>query len=181
MQDSASIPLILRELDTAIAAALAGDPVPLLRVRHDNRGTGYTESSYFSVGLYTAVACTDYPQLFDMTAPPAARPAQLDAAFAAAPTADLAPFTPHEWISVTATTEAFTTCLNWPVVRGVPPVRAPDAPPLPADVPVLVIGGDLDSLTPVPTPRSSPLRWPRARASSSFPTPSTRRRRGTRA
>ena len=149
LQDSASYPPLLRELDVAVGAALGGDPVPLLRMRAENRPSGSTPAGYFSVGLYTAVACTDYPQLFDMTAPPAERPAQLDAAFAGAPTADLAPFTPQEWISVAATTEPFTTCLNWPVVRGVPPVRAPDARPLPADVPVLVLGGDLDSLTPV--------------------------------
>lgn len=149
VQDSASVPLLLRELDAAVTAALGGDPQPLLRLREYDKPDPFTPAGYFSTGLYLAVACTDYPQLFDMTAPPPARPAQLDASFATAPAGELAPFTPREWISVNAVTEAFTACLNWPVVRRVPPVRAPGAAPLPPDVPVLVIGGDLDSLTPV--------------------------------
>ncbi len=83
-----------------------------------------------------------------MNAPIAQRPAQLAASIAQAPTAALAPFTPREWLSMNAYSEAFTSCLRWPRI-GHPEPAAGRAPPLvPANLPVLVINGDLDSWTP---------------------------------
>nr|WP_246852076.1 alpha/beta hydrolase [Patulibacter sp. SYSU D01012] len=151
MQDAGSDALILRELDAAVRAALAGDAAPLLRLAVQARAYdhGAVPASYFSYGLYWATACTDYPQLFDMRATPAQRRRQLAAAKAAAGDARFAPFAVGEWTAISGYSQPFDGCLSWPApVRRDPVVGTPDVP-LPADVPLLVLGGDLDSLTPV--------------------------------
>ena len=84
MQDAASDPVIYRELDPSVRAALAGDPVPLLRLAAQS-GTddhGASTADYFSDGLYFAVSCVDYPQLFSMRSTPAQRRAQYAASVA---------------------------------------------------------------------------------------------------
>ena len=75
VQDSASDPVILRELDASVRAALAGDAVPLLRLvgQADTWSHTPTDAEYFSRGAYLAVACLDYPQLFDLDDSPAQR------------------------------------------------------------------------------------------------------------
>ncbi len=153
VQDSASDPVILRELDASVQAALAGDNVPLLRLAGQANSWSHTpgEADYFSRGAYLAVACLDYPQLFDLDASPEERRAQLTAQVA--PNA-FAPFTAGEWVSVSGFTQPYDVCLDWPEpVRR--PARVPDAK---VDVPILIIGGDLDSLTPI---ADAPLFAPR--------------------
>ncbi len=58
VQDSGSDPVILRELDAAVRAALAGDDTPLLRliVQSDAFNGGYSPPDYFSDGMYLAKA-----------------------------------------------------------------------------------------------------------------------------
>lgn len=146
VQDSASDPVILRELDASVRAALAGDPVPLLRLAGQSDTWSHTpsEADYFSRGAYLAVSCLDYPQLFDMDASPAQRRAQLAAANA--PDA-FAPFTPAEWRSMSGFSQPYDVCLDWPrPFKRPPPLPAAR---LPASVPILIVGGDLDSLTPL--------------------------------
>ncbi len=146
-----------RTLDAAGRALLDhGDPAPLMRQYAQDLGwdlsdyTG-TPATYYSDGVYYAVACTDYPQLFSMTATPAQRRVQLAAAEAALPAGTFAPFTPAEWVQVDQYTEAYTACLDWPApVHHDPPLPSPTAPLDPGGVPVLVLNGDLDSLTPAP-------------------------------
>ena len=168
-----------RTLDAAGRALLDdGDPAPLLRQYAQDLGwdlsdyTG-TDPTYYSDGVYYAVACTDYPQLFSMTATPAQRRAQLAAAEAALPAGTFAPFTPAEWVQVNQYTEAYTACLDWPApVHHDPPLPSATAPLDPGGVPVLVLNGDLDSLTPAlgrrarrradrvrPRARWSPRTW----------------------
>lgn len=142
-----------RQLDAAARAYLDdGDGTPLLRLWLQDVGYDYSDYSapagYYSDGLYLAVACTDYPQLFDLAAPPAQRRAQLAASIAALPADTFAPFTTREWLSVLPYTETYTGCLTWPA-----PTHAadPPVPPGPMDatgVPVLILNGELDSLTP---------------------------------
>lgn len=149
VQDAASDPVIYRELDASVRAALAGDQAPLLRLAaqagaYDHGGS---EASYFSNGLYMAVACFDYPQLFSMRASAARRRAQFAARLLRAPDA-FGPFSPREWVRVSAYTQPYRACLDWPAPRHVAPPLPPRARPLPASVPVLILGGDLDSLTP---------------------------------
>ena len=78
VQDAGSDPVIWREIDAAVRAALAGDDAPLLRLAQQSLAYngGLSPASYFSDGLYVAVSCTDYPQLFDLRAAPARRRAQ---------------------------------------------------------------------------------------------------------
>lgn len=134
VQDSASDPVILRELDPAVTAALNGDKVPLLRLVGQANTWSHTptDAGYFSRGAYLAVACADYPQVFGRQEPPPST---------------FAPFTLAEWTSVSGFTQPYDVCRSWPApLRKPPPVPARR---LPASVPVLIAGGDLDSLTPV--------------------------------
>jgi pimeloyl-ACP methyl ester carboxylesterase len=153
VQDAASDPVILRELDASVRAALAGDPVPLLRLAAQSNtfNHGASSAAYFSNGLYMAVSCTDYPQLFSLAASPAQRRRQLATTVGHPPPGDpFAPFTVAEWLAMSAYSEPYAACLDWPAPRHVEPaVPAKAPPPLPASVPLLVIGGDLDSLTPL--------------------------------
>src|SRR4051812_29070273 len=75
VQDAGSDPIVYRELDASVRAALAGDHAPLLRLTAQSQSWSHGTSSadYFSDGLYFAVSCTDYPQLFDLRSSPDAR------------------------------------------------------------------------------------------------------------
>ncbi|RAG86874.1 hypothetical protein DN069_04260 [Streptacidiphilus pinicola] len=144
-------PAVYQGLGAAADAVLDhGDNAPLLRLAAQSLGYDNTTPAppAYSDGLYFAVACTDYPQLFSLNATPAQRAAQLQQAEAAQPAGAFAPFTAGEWAGVNAYTNTFTGCLDWPApVHSDPPITA--TPPLvPANLPVLVLGGDLDSLTP---------------------------------
>ena len=140
---------VWRDLDAAARAALHRDWVPLARLLHaDDSDGGVADPGYFSDGAYLAVSCTDYPQLFSLTAPPATRRAQLGAHLTHAPRA-LAPFTAAEWTSMSGYSEPFDACLDWPAPVHTAPVPSLIARPLPASVPVLIVGGDLDDLTPL--------------------------------
>ncbi len=153
VQDAASDPVIYRELDPSVAAALAGDPVPLLRLAQQS-GTydhGTSTAAYFTDGLYFAVSCFDYPQLYSLRSSPSQRLTQLAASVAAPPSGDpFAPFTSDEWLQMSAYDEPFMACLDWPRPAHRAPPVPPSWQPLPASVPVLILGGDLDSLTPEP-------------------------------
>jgi pimeloyl-ACP methyl ester carboxylesterase len=149
-QNSGSDPLILRELDASVRAALRGDTAPMLRLIAQGAGNGgYPDPGYFSDGAYMAVGCTDYPQLFSLNAAPAMRRRQLRASLARAGAAVFVPFTPREWFTMSGYSETYDACLDWPR----PVHRAPVVPvhdqTLPDSVPLLVIGGDLDDLTPL--------------------------------
>ena len=67
-------PAFYRELTAALRSGLAGDHAPLLRLVAEATGGGTDAGpvAAYSEGLDAAVACHDYPQLYDMTA--AARP-----------------------------------------------------------------------------------------------------------
>jgi pimeloyl-ACP methyl ester carboxylesterase len=149
-QNSGSDPLILRDLDASVRAALAGDTAPMLRLIAQGAGNGgYPDPGYFSDGAYMAVGCTDYPQLFSLNAAPPARRRQLAAGEAGAPAGAFTPFSAREWFTMSGYSETYDACLDWPrPVHRAPVVPAPDQP-LPASVPLLVVGGDLDDLTPL--------------------------------
>jgi len=153
VQDAASDPVIYRELDPSVAAALAGDPVPLLRLAAQS-GTydhGVSTPDYFSDGLYFAVSCVDYPQLFRMSSTPAQRRTELAASVATPPAGSpFAPFTSDEWLQMSAYDEPYMACLDWPQPAHSAPAVPPGSKPLPASVPILIVGGELDSLTPEP-------------------------------
>ncbi len=146
---AATTPTIYRELDAATRAALAPHPYtkPLLRLGREVAyvgGAGPVTS--YSEGLYVAVACNDYPQAYDVTAPVRVRSRQFHRA-----TARLhrdrpglfGPFRAGEWVS--SPYGYFDDCLRWPAPsRWVHPVPPHASYP---NVPTLVLDGDLDSLT----------------------------------
>jgi pimeloyl-ACP methyl ester carboxylesterase len=139
---------VYRELDAAARAVLRrGDGAPLLRLAAKSL---YTDDGgpvlEWSAGQYVAVGCTDYPQAFDLRAPPAVRRAQYEAAADVLPSDVFAPFTVEEW--TTSPVAEFDDCVSWPSpVRHDPPITG--SPPLvPPTLPVLVLSGGLDTLTP---------------------------------
>jgi pimeloyl-ACP methyl ester carboxylesterase len=137
---------VYKELDPAIRAAQAGDTAPLLRLAAQESDAG-DSGAYkdFSAGLYEAVSCSDYPAPFNYADSDAQRQAEYNAARTALPNNEFAPFTIHEW--TTNSDEEFDSCLDWPApVNNDPPIVTPP-PYAPANLPVLVLSGDLDSLT----------------------------------
>ncbi len=151
MAASAAVsPTVYRELDAAVRAATRPhdpDRRPLLRIVRENIDPGDSGAvRSYSQGLADAVSCNDYGQLYDMTASADERAAQYREAVAKLARDEpdsFAPFSVAEW--TTEPTEEYDSCLEWPV-----PVHP--APPLPRnhtypDTPVLVLNGDLDSLT----------------------------------
>lgn len=143
-----------RQLDAAARAYLDNhDPIPLLRLYAQDVGWDYSDYSGravdYSDGLYFAVACTDYQQLFSMNAAPALRRQQLTAAISSLPTNTFAPFTTAEWITVLPYTESYSACVDWPTPTHRSAAAVPDAASLSTSaVPVLVLNGEFDSLTP---------------------------------
>ena len=144
-------PVVYRDLDAAARALLRhGDTAPLLRLAALSVGFDDTNEPLdgFSDGLYFAVSCTDYVQLFSRDAPPAVRARQYAAALRREPRRTFAPFSVTQWTELDQYTEAYSACLNWPArVHHAPPITR--RPPLvPARLPVLILSGGLDSLTP---------------------------------
>ena len=147
VNDAGSDSGVYRELDAAGRALLDDhDPAPLLRLTEQDVYTGDSGPvREFNDGLYQATTCLDYPQPFTYRQTPAQRAAQYVRAVAALPGGLFAPFTVHEW--VTEPEEEFDACLNWPApAHPDPPITTPP-PYAPRNLPVLVLSGDLDSLT----------------------------------
>jgi len=143
-----------RQLDAAARAYLEHrDGTPLLRLYAQDIGWDYGDynaaATYYSDGQYYAVGCTDYPQLFDMHATPATRRKQFAKAEAQYPAHAFAPFTVKEWVAVNPFTETYHACTAWPrtVHKADPPVP-PHVSMDATHVPVLILNGELDSLTP---------------------------------
>jgi pimeloyl-ACP methyl ester carboxylesterase len=147
VNDAGSDNGVYRELDAAGRALLRDhDPAPLLRLTEQDIYTGTSGPvREFNDGLYQATTCLDYPQPFSYSQIPALRAAQYAQAVAALPAGMFAPFTVHEW--VTEPEEEFDACLDWPApAHPDPPITTPP-PYAPRNLPVLVLSGDLDSLT----------------------------------
>jgi len=140
---------VYRELDPAIRALLGPrhDTAPLLRLTaqeiYPTSGSGPVSS--FNDGLYEATSCLDYPQPFSYRSSLSQRRAEYARAVAKLAPDAFAPFTVQEWL--TEPNEEFDACLDWPApARPDPPITTP-APYAPRSLPVLVMSGDLDSLT----------------------------------
>ena len=101
----------------------------------------------YSEGAYAAVACHDYPTLWDPAASVATRRDQLAAARSALDPAAFAPFPNDIWLRSLYVDQLVSGCLRWPAPRY------PDPPVAPGtsypNVPVLVLDGDLDVITPL--------------------------------
>jgi pimeloyl-ACP methyl ester carboxylesterase len=157
MFGNASGPVVYRELDAASRSWLDGDQAPFLRLIAENEEAahpvqGSADVTAFSSGLFVAVSCTDYPQTYPMTSPLPVRAAQGAAAIAQEQAQDptvFAPFTIDEFLQMPLDYSVVNLCLGWPV----PSMAHPPGQPVPTGTvfpptPVIVLSGDLDSLTP---------------------------------
>ena len=152
VNDAGSDSIVYQELDAADRALLFNqDQAPLLRLYAQR--LAYDENYVVpaneeSEGLYLAVVCLDYPQLFKMSDPIGVRQRQYATAQKALPPGTFFPFTTAEWLSMDENTETYDACLKWPKPTDAqaPIDRTP--PLLPKSLPVLVLGGEFDTLTP---------------------------------
>jgi hypothetical protein len=111
----------------------------------------------YSVGDFAAVSCHDYPTIWDVSARPTRRSAQLDRAIARLRPGVFAPFSKRVWLASLDENQLVPGCLEWPAPRY------PD-PPFPArsrpHIPVLVLDGEFDQATPVADARRVAAHWP---------------------
>jgi pimeloyl-ACP methyl ester carboxylesterase len=138
-------PGLWRDLPAAIRSANAGDQAPILRLAAETVivEAGASNPRYWSEALYLAVICHDYPQLWDPSTPMAERRVEAMRRLAAYPDGTFAPFNAAAWTGTDY--EGVLACLRWPSPRRPDP---PDPPgPTYPDVPVLVLNGDLDTIT----------------------------------
>lgn len=143
-----------RELDAAARAYVGGDTLPLARLVREsyvvNEVAG--DAAQYSRGLFMAVSCTDYPQAYDMTLDLPARRIEWNLArdkMRKESTFAYAPFTIDEWLGMAPDYATVRLCLHWPALSTEP---YPPGQPVPLnvdfpDAPVLVISGDLDTIT----------------------------------
>ena len=163
-------PPVYRDLDAAARAWLdSKDALPILRLVAEQTTSVVDDPAAFSYGLYTAVICSDYPLLYDLHSPRAARDHQYAEALEDAreyrPTL-FAPFTLDEGVDSHVYITPLDSCLPW---ASPPRDLSPGAPgaPLPAHVrypavPTLVLSGDLDSITSVVDAQETTEQFPNA-------------------
>lgn len=159
----------VREVDAAARAYVEGDHQPLLRLMAETlSGVESRDDTHspllYSAGLAAAVSCGDPPQIFDMFLPPKERLVARDAALArreATAPETYAPFTIAEFVRMPPDYAFIDQCVQWPVPRSPPVAPVPVDEPYP-EVPVLVISGDLDNMTPVADGAAAAARFPRA-------------------
>jgi pimeloyl-ACP methyl ester carboxylesterase len=162
----------IRELDAAARAFSDGDKLPLLRlmaetqVSVDSRDPTRSPAQ-FSSGLAAVVMCHDAPQIYDMNMPPEARAARRDQLIAGRERSDphlYAPFTFAEYRGMPLDYAFLDECARWPAATRNPAGLAEQlAPANAADVPALVISGDLDNMTPVADGALAAARFRRGR------------------
>jgi pimeloyl-ACP methyl ester carboxylesterase len=160
----------VRETDAAARAYVAGDRLPLLRLMAetqagvDSRDPTHSVRAY-SAALAAAVSCGDPPQIYDVTLPLPERAAARDAAIARrrseAPDT-YAPFTIDEYRRMPLDYAFIDQCVQWPARTAAWPsaTLVPDAPY--PEVPVLVVSGDLDNMTPMADGAAAAARFPAA-------------------
>jgi pimeloyl-ACP methyl ester carboxylesterase len=154
-------PISYRNLNRALTAFLRGNRRPLQRLI-EPVPPGHGVQSYFSAGMAEAVECNDYPVPWDRSAPYATRVEQLDAAIAAFPKPGMfAPLSVRDWMTQQGLD--LVSCLAWPPPPTPldPPVPAGAA--MPAELPTLVLAGELDDITSVAEARQVAARFPSAR------------------
>jgi pimeloyl-ACP methyl ester carboxylesterase len=139
---------IYRDLLAALRAYGRGDREPLLRLAaEDLPFTGGGPIRSYSEGTYAAVACHDYPTLWDPAAPIPERRAQYRAARSGLEPDAYAPFRNDIWLRSLYINQYVKGCIEWPAPRYPdPPVPPGTAYPT---MPVLVLDGDLDVITPL--------------------------------
>jgi pimeloyl-ACP methyl ester carboxylesterase len=127
----------------AVHAARNGDPTALDALLASLPDLNGAPPNFFSSGLHAATICADMPMPWgNASAPERLRQAALDRAQARLSERDVWP-----WLPATGAGNGFVqTCLNWPRMKV-----NPDPVPLriPRIVPVLIVNGDQDTVTPL--------------------------------
>jgi hypothetical protein len=132
-------PFLQAELPAAMSAARRGDPMLLMRLKRIGQGAS-TKLADLSFGLNVTTGCEDTTLPYPLSTPLAARPAIAQQALAAIPPSDYDP-----WDGQTVLRTSYVDdCMDWPGDT----VRQPFSGPLP-NVPALLLGGRLDTRTPV--------------------------------
>jgi pimeloyl-ACP methyl ester carboxylesterase len=167
--NAGNAPTAWRDLDAAGRAWMdKRDNLPLLRLIAEARDSysGGGGASEFSVGLADAVQCAEYGTGFSLYAPRTKRrlqyQASLDRLRQNRPDV-YAPFTINDAVFSQMNAEDYNTCLPWPApVEGIVPGEAvPRGSVFPA-VPVLVLSGELDTVTSPHEGRATAALFPRA-------------------
>ncbi len=136
-----------RELDAAARAWLDhGDAVPLARLfgREDVAGESPGTPATYSAGMQTADECTVYENPFDLRSPFADRVRQYHTATAVLPPASFDPISKARELADPPFD--FDQCLRWPAPAHEPPL-AVTVPLVPNTLPVLIVSGELDTVT----------------------------------
>jgi pimeloyl-ACP methyl ester carboxylesterase len=169
-------PVFLREIGAAIAASRqAQDDAPLQRLVAEALRAGTPAAidpkpRSFSAGLFVAVSCSDYPQLYDMHLDQAQRQAALAAAVARRQhdhPDNYAPFSIADMRASALQENTIDLCLTWPVApAGLAigqPLRGDDGRDLPAPlVPTLILSGEFDLGTTVQEGIEAATLFPKA-------------------
>jgi pimeloyl-ACP methyl ester carboxylesterase len=132
-------PYLQASLPAAISAARLGDSSLLMRLRRIGEGAALATDE-LSFGLYAATSCADMTTPYSLMTPFADRGPAVAQAIAAIPATDYDPFD----AATVVRTGNVDDCSAWPVGT----VRPPFTGPLP-DVPALLLGGRLDTRTPI--------------------------------
>ena len=160
-------PPFYRELTAALRSALVGYKAPLFRLvgQATGGGLGAGRPAAYSEGLDAAVSCHDYPQLYDMTAPPQQRLSEYAHAVATEEHTHpglFRPFTIGEYLS--SDWEEQDWCTRWPVAGSDNPAGPPKPPGgVYPPVPTLILSGALDSITTPAEGRMVELQFPNSR------------------
>ena len=171
VMDSAGLdPLAFRDLDAAARAYLAdGDAVPLHRLvkeAYDYEAFDSGGLSAHSEGLFAANTCSDGPAAYDMRLSPHDRVLQWERLLAERRANDpnlYAPVTLDEFLAMPLDYSYVPLCQTWPVASPAHPSGQPIPPgtKMPG-VPVLVLGGDLDTTTTPPETDAAAALFPHA-------------------
>jgi len=163
---------VARELDAASRAFAQGDQAPLLRLMAEavsSQDPRYAHDlpQAYSEGLFWAVSCQDYAQVYDMTLPPAARQQQRDRRIAERERRQpgtYAPFSIDEFRGMSLDYSLLDACVRWPAPSAAHPPGPllPKHPQMPG-VPVLVLNGELDTITTPPEGAAVASLFPNAR------------------
>lgn len=156
VMDSAGLdPLAFRDLDAAARAYVDnGDSAPLERLVDEayaeEEGAGGHARAY-SQGLFVAASCSDNPQAYDMRLQPPARVSEWHGVLERKRRDDpalYAPFTLDEFLRIPIDYAYVPLCTTWPVASRQHPAGEPVPPGTRfPSVPVLVLNGDLDTIT----------------------------------
>ncbi len=167
--NAGNAPTTWRDLDAAGRAWVnSKDSLPLLRMVAEARDSYSGGGDYhdFSVGLEWAVSCADYGANFDLSKPYPVRLAEYNADLAqtrADDPGEYAPFTIDEVVYSQMNAEDYGSCLTWPPPAfGVIPGQPVPANAVFPRTPVLVLSGELDTVTSTAEGKATAALFPSA-------------------